>query len=148
MSQPPQQPMQPQQPQQPMQPMPPQQPMGILNLVIKGSMLTSNPVTPTVRLNGYPVQVKYGPNPISVPPGPVHIDVHTQWLRRYGQAGLDCEVGQGQTVTVHYAAPYHQFTTGSIGFTPQKRKGAGLLFGMLAVLVGFVLLVILLAVLS
>jgi hypothetical protein len=145
MSQPPQPPMP---PQQPMQPMPPQQPMGFLNLVIKGSMLTSNPITPTVRVNGYPVHVKYGANPISVPPGPVHIDVHTQWMRQYGQAGLDCQVPEGQTVTVHYAAPLHQFTTGSIGFEPQKRKGAGLLFGMLAVLVLFVVLVIALAVFS
>lgn len=159
----PQQPYQPQQPpqfqpQQPPQFQPPQQyqqyqpqpqgPMGTLQLTIQGSALTSNLVPPTVQLNGYSVPVKYGRNDIPVPAGPLHIDVHSQWILTYGKAALDCTVQPNQVVPVFYASPYHQFTSGSIGHTKVKRKGLGTLLGIVGAIVAVVVLVSVLAALG
>ncbi|WP_371405797.1 hypothetical protein OHA10_09480 [Kribbella sp. NBC_00662] len=105
-------------------------PMGMLQLTIQGSALTSNMIPPTVHLNGYPVPVKYGRNDIPVPAGPLHVDIHSQWIRVYGQAALDCTVQPNQAVPVFYASPFHQFTSGSIGHSKVKRKGLGVLLGM------------------
>jgi hypothetical protein len=120
-------------------------PMGTLHLTVQGTALTSNMIPPTVHLNGYPVQVKYGLNAIPVPAGPLHIDVHSQWMRQYGQASLDCTVQPNQMVPVFYASPYHQFTTGSIGHTKVKRKGIGALFGLIGFIFAVIALVIILA---
>lgn len=112
-------------------PQQPPQPTGYLQLTLQGSMMTSNLITPSVRLNGHPVQVKYGEQVIPLVPGPWHIDVHAQWLRRYGQASMDFQIAEGQTTPVFYAAPFHQFTTGNIGHQKQPRKGVGVLVGIL-----------------
>ncbi|GAA1592290.1 hypothetical protein GCM10009742_43830 [Kribbella karoonensis] len=129
------------QPQQPYQQYQPQGPMGMLQLTIQGSAMTSNLVPPTVHLNGYPVPVKYGRNDIPVPAGPLHVDVHSQWILTYGKAALDCTVQPNEAVPVFYASPYHQFTSGSIGHSKVKRKGLGLLL----VLIGVILAVVVLA---
>jgi hypothetical protein len=119
----------------------PQGPMGMLQLTIQGSVMTSSLVPPTVQLNGYSVPVKYGRNDIPVPAGPLHIDIHSQWMRAYGRAALDCTVQPNQAVPVFYASPYHQFTSGSIGHSKVKRKGLGAFLGLL----GGILVVVLLA---
>ena len=85
---------------------------------------------------------------IPIQPGPHHLEVYSQWLRRYGQAALDVQIPPNAMVEVFYAPPLHQFTTGDLGFTPQQRKGIGCLVGLLVVLVAFVILVVLLAVLG
>ncbi|MEU8222205.1 hypothetical protein [Kribbella sp. NPDC048915] len=108
----------------------PQVPTGMLQLTIQGSALTSNMIPPTVHLNGYPVPVKYGRNDIPVFAGPLHIEVHSQWMLTYGRAALDCTVFPNQAVPVFYASPYHQFTSGSIGHSKVKRKGLGVLLGV------------------
>ncbi|RZU20271.1 hypothetical protein EV645_2501 [Kribbella rubisoli] len=115
---------------QPQQQYQPPGPMGMLQLTIQGSAMTSNMIPPTVHLNGYPVPVKYGRNDIPVPAGPLHIDVHSQWIRVYGKAALDCTVQPNQAVPVFYASPFHQFTSGSIGHSKVKRKGLGTLLGV------------------
>ncbi|WP_344156219.1 hypothetical protein [Kribbella yunnanensis] len=122
---------------------PPQPPMGMLHLTIQGSVMTSSMIPPTVHLNGHPVRVKYGENAIPVFAGPLHIDVHSQWMRRFGQAALDCTVQPNQAVPVFYASPYHQFTTGSIGHTKVKRKGLGFFVGLMAVVLVVAVLVVL-----
>jgi len=141
----------PQQPQQPpqfqpqpqfqQQPQQPQPPMGMLNLTIQGSVMTSSFIPPTVHLNGYPVRVKYGRNDIPVFAGPLHIDVHCQWMRTFGRAALDCTIQPNQAVPVFYASPMHQFANeGSIGHTKMKRKGKGVFIGLMVVIaVGVVL---------
>ncbi|MDX2974690.1 hypothetical protein [Kribbella solani] len=157
--QPPQQPQQPpQQPQQAYQAQPPQQQyqpqqgyqqpqyqaqqaMGMVQLTVQGSAMTSNLVPPTVRLNGYPVPVKYGRNDIPVPAGPLRVEVQSQWILTYGKAALDCMVQPNQAVPVFYASPYHQFTSGSIGHTKVKRKGLGTMLGLVGVIVAVVVLV-------
>ena len=119
----------------------PQGPMGMLHLTIQGSMLTSTMMPPIVHLNGYPVRVKYGRNDIPVYAGPLHIDVHSQWMRAFGQAALDCTIHPNQAVPVFYVSPYHQFTTGSIGHTPVKRKGLPVLLATLGAILAVAILV-------
>ncbi len=108
--------------------------MGTLVVTLQGSVLTSNMISPSVRLNGYPVPTSYGDNALPVTAGPIHVDVEAQWLKTYGQAAIDVQVPPGGTVQVFYAGPWHQFTTGSIGFEKQKRKGTGFLVGFVLVL--------------
>jgi hypothetical protein len=135
--------------QQPQQPFQPQGPVGMLQLTIQGSSLTSNMIPPTVHLNGYPVPAKYGRNDIPVFAGPLHVDIHSQWMRVYGRAALDCTVLPNQAVPVFYASPYHQFASaGSIGHSKVKRNGIGAVFGLLGVIFAVILIVILLAALS
>ena len=55
------------------QPMPAQPPVGWIDLTIQGCVLTSNMITPTVRLNGHPMPSRYGHNVYPVPPGPWRI---------------------------------------------------------------------------
>ncbi len=123
--------------------------MGMLNLTIQGSVMTSSFIPPTVRLNGYPVKVKYGRNDIPVFAGPLHIDVHCEWMKTFGRAALDCTIQPNQAVPVFYASPYHQFANeGSIGHSKVKRKGKGFFIGLMAVVVGIAVLSVLGAVLS
>ena len=98
-------------------------PTGWIRLTVQGNSFTSNMVRPAIRFNGYPVQAGYGVSTHPVPPGSWHVDAHCQWLRQYGQAALDVGVADGQTVDVFYAPPWHQFTRGRIGTTPQRRPG-------------------------
>jgi hypothetical protein len=123
---------------------PPNNPMGTLLLTVQGSALTSNMIAPSVTLNGYPVPTSYGENALPVRPGPIRVAVQAQWMRAYGQAAIDVEVRPGEAVHVWYAAPWHQFTSGSIGFEKQRRRGGGAFVVFLLVLVlvvaGFVVL--------
>ncbi|WBQ03469.1 hypothetical protein [Kribbella sp. CA-293567] len=138
-----------QQPPSPYQQQPPQYPMGMLHLTIQGSVMTSNMIPPTVRLNGYPVSVKHGRNDIPVYAGPLHVDIHSQWMRTFGKASIDFTVVPNQVVPVFYAAPYHQFASaGSIGHTKVKRNGLGVLLALVGLIVVLSLLVILVAALG
>ena len=127
----------------------PQGPMGMLHLTIQGSVMTSNLIPPTVLLNGYPIQVRYGRNDIPVFAGPLHIDISSRWMMTYGRAALDCTVQPNQAVPVYYASPYHQFaSTGSIGHSKVKRKGLGFLLGVLGAILAIAVLLVLIPVLS
>ena len=142
---------QPQQPQQfqPQQQNQPQAPMGMLHLTIQGSVMTSNLIPPTVLLNGYPIQVRYGRNDIPVFAGPLHVDISSRWMMTYGRAALDFTVQPNQAVPVFYASPYHQFaSTGSIGHTKVKRKGLGVLLGVLGAILAIAILLVLIPALS
>ena len=109
-------------------PQPPAQ--GTIRLTIQGNELTAGMLTPTVVVSGHRVNSRFGTMDIPVWAGPNRVDVHTNWMREYGQATLDVVVHPGEVVPVYYAVPWHQFTRGSIGHEKQKRKGVG---GMLAV---------------
>ncbi len=125
-------------------PGPAHHPTGTIRLTIQGSLWTTNVVVPTCTINGYLVPTRYGPQDLVVWAGRTTIALQAQWLRTYGQASLDVDVAPGQVVDVFYAAPWHQFTTGSIGTTPQSRKGAGFLVGCVAVPLGLATLAVLL----
>ena len=118
--------------------------MATVALTIQGSIMTSNMITPTVKINGNWINTQYGLQNIPVPAGRVDVEAYAQWLRTYGQAWLHFTAEPGQVVPVFYAAPMHQFTTGSIGHEEQKRKGMGAFVAILCVVFGFILLMILL----
>lgn len=122
------------------QPYPAQQPPAPLpachlRIHLQGSIMTSSMITPTLSINNQVVNAAYGPNDYQMPPGQYHVSAYAQWMRKYGQAALDVVLQPGQTVEVFYAAPVHQFTTGSMGFTKQRRKGGWIMVGLIAVLV-------------
>ncbi len=142
-------------PQGPYQAMPNQgygaapQPRGTIRLTIQGSVLTSNMITPSIILDGQHLpSSQYGVNMLPVYPGRHRIDMYAQWLRQYGQASLEVDVPAGGFVDVFYAAPLHQFATGSIGFQKQQAKGKGVFFGLLSGLLAIPLLIIILSLLT
>jgi hypothetical protein len=111
---------------------------GHLRVHLQGSMLTSSMITPTLLVNNQVVKASYGPNDYFLPAGAYRVRAYTQWMREYGQAALDVALYPGQAIEVFYASPLHQFTTGSMGFTKQKRKGRALVIGLIAVVMVFV----------
>jgi hypothetical protein len=123
----------------------PLQATGHLRVHLQGSVMTSSMITPTLLINGQPVKASYGPNDFILPAGPYHVSAYGQWMRQYGQAALDVALYPGQTTEVFYAAPLHQFTTGSMGFTKQPRRGLGLLIGLLSAVAAIVVVVLLFA---
>lgn len=96
---------------------------GRLRVHLQGSVLTSSMITPTLLINGSPVKATYGLNDYILPSGAYRVSAYAQWMRQYGQASLDVPLFPGQTTEIYYAAPLHQFTTGSMGFVRQSRKG-------------------------
>ena len=105
---------------------------GAVMLTLQGSRVSAG-LTPTVRIDGYPVPASFGPNFYPLRPGQHRVDVHAQWMRQYGQAALPLDIREGQTVPGFYAVPWHQFTTGSIGHQQQSRKGIGVMLTLLIV---------------
>lgn len=117
-----------------------------LRITVQGSFLTSNMVPPKVTLDGWPVQASVSaPSTIPVPSGRHHLEASSQWLREYGQASLDVDVQPHTTLDVYYAPPWHQFTRGSMGLEPQKRKGLG---SMIIIAVVIIVVIVLIAVLG
>lgn len=110
---------------------------GALMLTMQGNVMTTG-LTPTVRIDGYPVPAAFGPNLYPLRPGRHRVDVHTQWMRQYGQAGMEIDIREGQSVPAFYAVPWHQFTTGSIGHTKQSRKGLGAMIAIIVVTVALI----------
>lgn len=127
---------------------PPHRPEGYLHVFLQGNPMTSNMITPRVRLNGHWMPTHYGENVYPVPPGAWHVDVDAQWMRTFGQAAIDVQVAQGERVRVFYAAPMHQFTTGSIGFVPQRRKGVLTFWLVLGIALTIAVLVVVLCALG
>ncbi|WP_344099225.1 hypothetical protein [Myceligenerans crystallogenes] len=122
-------------------------PNATLRFVVQGNVMTSSLVPPTLLIDGFKAPTRMaGAVDIPVEAGRHRLDVFAQWMRRYGQAATEVDVAPGQVVEVYYAPPLHQFTTGEIGLTPQRRKGAWVLwviFGVPAVIVvGLVALVL------
>lgn len=116
-------------------------PMGTIDLTVQGSVLTAT-MPPSVFVNGHRVPAQFGLQHIPVPAGPVHLVVNAQWMRTYGQAEMQLDLQPGQRVPVFYAPPWHQFTTGSIGHVPQRRKGG---IAAILIVVGIVLFILALA---
>lgn len=114
-------------------------PPGFLAITLQGSVMTSSMVVPTVLVDGRPVPVDYGTRIIPVVPGRHMVEVHTSWMRQFGQASLAVDVAPGQHVPVYYRAPYHQFTTGSIGHVPQQGKGLWVMVTVLTLVVALVI---------
>ena len=118
--------------------------MGWLRLTLQGSALTSSMITPAVTVNGWRVPSHYGENVIPVHAGPNRIDISCQWLMKFGAATLETQVPAGGQVTAFYAAPWHQFSRGAIGFEKQQRPGAVGFAVMMAAIVVVVVAIFLL----
>lgn len=111
---------------------------GLVRITIQGNVLTGSPIAPQLMIDGVLITAKYGANAFQLPAGPHHIELYAQWMRRYGQAAIDVVVSDGAEVAVFYAAPMHQFTTGSIGLVRQRRKGVvfvSVFYGLLLAMV-------------
>ncbi|HWU23996.1 MAG TPA: hypothetical protein VN088_20845 [Nocardioides sp.] len=104
-------------------PPPMQGPTGWVDLTIQGSTLLNWGIAPRATLNGYLMPTHYGRNVYPVPPGPYRIELVAQWTKTYGQALLDVQVQEGQTVPVFYCQPTNVFSKGAIGHTKQKKPG-------------------------
>lgn len=107
-------------------------PQGTIRLTLQGNVITAG-MTPVVHVSGHRVNSRFGTMDVPVWAGPNRVDVHTQWMRQYGQASLEVDVPPGGVVPVFYAVPWHQFTRGAIGVELQSRPGVGLLVALLAV---------------
>lgn len=109
----------------------PQPVPATIRLTVQGSIWTNSMIPPKATLNNHETPISYGTQDIPVWPGPTRLHMSCQWLRTYGQADLDLNLAPGQLVQVYYAPPFHQFSSGSIGFTKQRHKGVGFLIGLL-----------------
>ena len=78
--------------QQPGGPAPQQRPQGLIRLTIQGNEITAGPMVPTVAVSGHRINSRFGTMDVPVWAGPNRVDIHTNWLRQYGQAGLDVAV--------------------------------------------------------
>lgn len=97
----------------------------MLSFTVQGNIMTSNLIAPTLTIDDHlaPVPVT-GTRQIPIVSGHHHLRAHSQWLRRFGHAGMEIDVAPGQTLEVFYAPPYHQFSDdGSMGLSPQPRTG-------------------------
>jgi hypothetical protein len=126
---------------------PAQPPQGTIRLTLQGNLMTSG-LVPTVHVGGHKVNARFGTMDVPVWAGRTRVDVHTQWMRQYGQASLEVDVPPGGVVPVFYAVPWHQFTTGSIGHEKQPRKGVWAMVLLLAMVLVVPVLAIVAAALS
>lgn len=119
-------------------------PVGSIVLNVQGNRAFANMVPPSVTVDGLLFPTNYGRNHFQVPAGRRHVFIWSQWLRRYGQATIEVDVPPGGTVELFYAAPVHQFSTGSVGFQKQLVKGMPVMWATvgLVVVVGITLLVL------
>ncbi|MEU4386859.1 hypothetical protein [Promicromonospora sp. NPDC023805] len=112
-------------------------PDATLSFTVQGSVMTSNLVAPTLTIDGHlaPLPI-VGNRTFAIMSGRHRLQVHSQWMRRYGHAAIDVDIAPGQTLEVFYAPPYHQFSDdGAMGLNPQARKGRGFLVGTWAFVV-------------
>ncbi|WP_263249017.1 hypothetical protein [Saccharopolyspora rosea] len=100
---------------------------------------------PSVTINGRPMRGAWSRTPVDLPPGQHHIQVHVNYLWKFGHATAVVPVGAGQQVDVFYRAPAVAFGGGAIGPQPQQTPNLGLAIGMMVgVFVLWLLLILLL----
>lgn len=138
----------PNQPPQQGQPAPQGPPSAALKFTVQGNIMTTNMVPPSLTIDGFSAPTSIGSTMIPIQPGQHHLEVHSQWMRRYGQAAMDVSIQPSSTTEVFYAAPVHQFTTGSMGLTKQTRKGLPVLLAILAIPLLLVLIAVIGAIVS
>ena len=127
----------------------PFQPDATLKFTVQGHAMTSNFMPPTLTIDGFPASTPPagGSTVIPIMSGSHRLDVHSQALRRYGQASLQVLIQPGFQTEVFYAPPYHQFARGALGLVPQQRPGLGLLIGSFLLMVVSLMVVVLLVLL-
>jgi len=92
----------------------------------------------TVMVDGQLRRSSWGLTVIDLPPGPHHLHVYTQSLRRMGKVDAELSLAPGQLLPLYYRSSLNAFGPGRLGHTPQRSPGV-----VVAVLVWTVLLVLL-----
>lgn len=115
-------------------------------------IVTSNPRfgiginQPSAVVDGRPLRLRWGANPIPLPPGRHQVRVCTTApLASHGHAGLVVDVAPGQWIRVYYSAPLSITAPGSIGFAPVSPNGRNAMI-LLRIVPAAIALVLLLAV--
>lgn len=127
---------------------PPQQPPTgqlVLNLRKPFGLLSSSMISPVVTIDGYPAPACWEQNAFPVVAGQHTVQVASNYLWKYGAATLPVTIYPGQSVEVHYSGPLITFVGGRLGFEPQPRPGMVAFWGILALPIVLVVLILTLA---
>ena len=82
--------------------------------------------SPAATINGHPVPLRWGANPIPMQPGIHDVKVHVKYLWDVGHAQLPADTRSGAPVDVYYSAPIIAMMAGAIGHQPVKSPHQGL----------------------
>ncbi|MQA09479.1 MAG: hypothetical protein GEU98_13185 [Pseudonocardiaceae bacterium] len=101
---------------------------------------------PGITINGQQGPIgQWGMNVIDLPPGQYHIQVHTNYIWKFGNAVAPIPLNPGQQIDAYYAAPAMPFGAGAIGPTPQEPPLKGVALGVFIGSFAFAILMIILA---
>lgn len=114
-------------------------PASSLTIVTKAPPLGAF-MSPRAEINGHPVPLSWGTNPVGAPPGVHTVDIYVPWLWRSGKAQITVDNRTGPAPTIYYAMPYLAFMRGAIGLQPVKTPGLVAFIAMLFVPVLAILL--------
>ena len=110
---------------------------GLLRLTVQDTMLGRPSLTgPYLRIDGDPVPVAFGENPIKVHAGRHQVQASMSFGWPFGRASLDVHIPDGGELAVWYAPSFSYYVKGRLGTEPQKPAGSWYL-----VLVGLALVV-------
>lgn len=79
--------------------------------------------SPVATINGQPAPLRWGANPIPLPPGVHDVRVHVKYLWDVGHAQLQVDTRSGAPVNVFYAAPAFAIIAGAMDYQPVKSPG-------------------------
>ena len=113
---------------------------GLLRLTVQDSLLGRVKLSgPYVTIDGEPVLVASGENPIQVHAGRHQVQANMSFLWPFGSACLEVHVPEGGAADVWYAPSFNYYVNGRIGTEPQKPAGSWFLWLVaLALVVGTV----------
>jgi hypothetical protein len=99
-------------------------PAAGLDIVTSNPRLSFGINQPSAVVDGRPLRLRWGANPIPLPPGRHQVQVCTTApLASHGHAGLVVDVAPGQWIRVYYSAPLSITAPGSMGFAPVSPNG-------------------------
>lgn len=99
-------------------------------------------ITPAAEIDGHPVSVRWGSNPLVVPAGTRQVCVSCTYLWTYGRATDLVPVGPGQQVIAHYSPPLFTLMAGRLGPNRMPYRGLAVLLIIVGVLVAAIVVVI------
>lgn len=98
-------------------------PSGVLVLQLRKPWGSMGMISPTVQIDGYTVDARFGRNEIVVPAGVRQVSIRCNYMWDYGFAQDAVPVRPGEHVEVHYSTPMLTFLGGRMGPQPQPRPG-------------------------
>ena len=98
---------------------------GLLRLTVQGTLLGRSKMTgPYLHIDGDPVPVAFGENPIPVHAGRHHVHATMSFGWPFGAARLDVHVPAGASLDLWYAPSFSYYVKGRLGTEPQKPAGS------------------------